>query len=184
MNPLARGSVGLALLATLGGLGYALIDRGSYGLTIFVLFPVLLGGLISWVVRPTTGARAAGWGALSALAALLSFLLMGAEGAICIVMAAPLALPLGALGGWLAYRTRSSRVPSVGFAMLLLTPGTLTWDTIARPAVFQVQSEIEIAATPEQVWKHVVTFSELPEPQEWFFRAGLAYPMRARIEGS
>src|SRR5256884_7520937 len=41
-----------------------------------------------------------------------------------------------------------------------------------------------IAAQPEQVWKHVVTVSELPEPTEWFFRAGLAYPQRARIVGS
>jgi len=36
---------------------------------------------------------------------------------------------------------------------------------------------------PEQVWKHGVAFSKLPEPQEWFFRAGLAYPKRARLEG-
>ena len=41
-----------------------------------------------------------------------------------------------------------------------------------------------MAATPEQVWKHMVSFSRIPEPQEWFFRAGLAYPKRARIEGS
>jgi hypothetical protein len=30
----------------------------------------------------------------------------------------------------------------------------------------------------------VVTFSELPEPHEWYFRGGLAYPIRARIEGA
>ena len=38
-----------------------------------------------------------------------------------------------------------------------------------------------VNARPEQVWKHVVTFSELPEPKEWYFHAGLAYPKRARI---
>jgi hypothetical protein len=50
--------------------------------------------------------------------------------------------------------------------------------------VFAVHSEVTVAASPEQVWKHVVTFSDLPEPDEWFFRAGLAYPKRARIEGT
>jgi len=30
----------------------------------------------------------------------------------------------------------------------------------------------------------VVSFSDLPEPREWFFRAGLAYPSRARILGT
>src|SRR4030095_11494964 len=29
----------------------------------------------------------------------------------------------------------------------------------------------------------VVSFSDLPDPQEWYFRAGLAYPKRARING-
>jgi uncharacterized protein YndB with AHSA1/START domain len=68
--------------------------------------------------------------------------------------------------------------------LLLLPPATLTWDSHAKPPVFEVRTSIEIAAPPEQVWRHVVTFSELPEPDEWFFRAGLAYPKRARIEGS
>jgi hypothetical protein len=68
--------------------------------------------------------------------------------------------------------------------LLLLPSGSVAWDAHAQPPVFQVRSTIIIAAPPEQVWKHVVSFSELPEPGEWFFRAGLAYPKRARIEGS
>jgi len=68
--------------------------------------------------------------------------------------------------------------------LLLLPPATLAWDTKAQPRVFEVRSEITVTATPEQVWKHVVSFSELPEPREWFFLAGVAYPQRARIEGS
>src|SRR5688500_19299188 len=37
---------------------------------------------------------------------------------------------------------------------------------------------------PEVVWRHVVTFPELPPPTELMFRAGVAAPTRARIEGS
>jgi hypothetical protein len=112
-------------------------------------------------------------------------LAVGWEGLICILMALPLGLPLGALGGWAAYRVGSSKVTTGGLAMILLLPSaSLTWDVTAIPPVFAVRSEIEIAAPPEQVWKHVVTVSELPEPREWYFRAGLAYPQRARIVGS
>jgi Polyketide cyclase / dehydrase and lipid transport len=177
--------VGLLLLVILVGAGFVLLHSGTYGWTIFVLSPVILGGLASWIFRPPTGARAAGLGALSVMAALSLLFLLRWEGLICIAMALPLALPLGAFGSWLVYRVGSSRLATTGVAMVLLLPvASITWDAKAPPPVFQVRSAIEIAATPEQVWKHVVTFSELPEPQEWFFRAGLSYPKRARIEGS
>jgi hypothetical protein len=185
MSTARRGLIAVGLLALLGAGGVALVRTGVYGLTIFVLFPMILGGLATWVFRPTSGGRAAGIGALSAAAAACSLLFAGLEGLICIAMALPLAMPLGALGGWLAYRAASLRlVTHGGVALLLLLPPGIAWDTQARPPVFQVHTAITIAATPEQVWKHVVTFSELPEPKDWFFRAGLAYPKRARIEGT
>ncbi len=185
MSDRMRRVVGLIWLAVLFGAGYALIHIGTYGLTIFVFFPVFLGALSSWVFRPVSGSLAATWGLLAALAGLLSFLLAGAEGAVCLVMAAPLALPLGALGGWLVYRGGSSKVAKGSITMLLLMPpASLTWDVKAPPSLFQVRSAIEIAAPPEQVWKYVVAFPKLAEPQEWYFRAGVGYPTQTRIEGS
>ena len=100
-------------------------------------------------------------------------------------MAAPLAAALGALGGWLAYAMANSGIPARGLPALLLLPSaTLTWDFKATPPVYQVQSSIDVAAPPEQVWKYVIAFPQLPEPTEWFFHAGLAYPIRAHIDGS
>ena len=139
----------------------------------------------AWAVRPVTAKEAASAGALTTSIAVCSLLALGVEGALCIAMALPLAIPLGALGGLLAWEAGSSRLAAGGVTMLLLLPpASVTWDMKARPPVFVVRTAIEIAATPAQVWKHVVTFSELPEPHEWYFRAGLAYPQRARIVGS
>ncbi len=54
----------------------------------------------------------------------------------------------------------------------------------ALPApLLKVSSYIDIDAPPERVWQHVVAFVELPPPDEWLFRAGLAYPVRATIDG-
>lgn len=180
-----RGVIALAMFAILAFGGSLLVQNGVYGMTIFVLLPAFLGGYAVWAFRPQSGGQAACRGALFTLVALSLFFLIGAEGAICIVMAAPLVLPLGALGGWLAYRGRSSKQSAGSITMLLFLPAaTFTWDVTAPPPVFEVRTTIEIAAPPEQVWKSVVKFPELPQPQEWFFRAGLAYPTQVRLEGS
>jgi hypothetical protein len=185
VNTRVRAFVGLGLTAIVVGSGVALLHAGLYGLTIFMLFPAFLGGIAAWVLRPATGAKGAELGAFASMAGVCSLLLVRLEGAVCIVMALPLVMVLGALGGWLVYRAGHSRLGTGSAVMLLLLPpASLTWDASARPPIFEVRTAIEIAAPPENVWMHVVSFSELPEPREWFFRAGVAYPRRARIVGS
>lgn len=165
--------------------GFLLLHHGVYGWTIFVVAPVLLGGLAAFVFDPEARACAAVIGAVAVLASLFGLLLVGVEGMGCILMTAPLALPLGAFGGLLAHTITRSRARSRGFAMLLLLPSSsIPWDVAAKPSVFEVRSSLTIAAPPAVVWKNVLTFSDLPEPGEWFFRAGIAYPKRARIVGS
>jgi hypothetical protein len=183
----ARALTGLLLTGLLAGGGIALLKSGLYGWTTFVLVPLLLGGIASWTFRAESGAQAAGIGALGAVAAACLLLFLGAEGLICITMALPLVVPLGALGGWIAYLVARTASRTRGIAMLLmlpLPPSSILWDVEARPPVFAVRTTIEIAAPAQRVWKHVVTYSELPAPREWFFHAGVAYPTRARIDGS
>ena len=186
MSTPTRRLIGLLVVAMLVVWGMLLLRIGLYGWTVFTVFPVVLGGLGAWVYRPASGARAARIGALTVAIATGSLLLLGMEGFMCIAMTLPLAMPLGALGGWLVHRAESSRVASRGGAamLLLMTPAGVTWDIQARPPVFEVSSAITIAAPPERVWTHALSFAELPEPQEWWFRAGLAYPKRVRLTGS
>jgi len=180
-----RSCVGLLLVITLAIWGVVLLKASIYGWTIFVLLPSILGAVASWVVRPKTGPRAASAGAVAVMAAACLLLTLGLDGLVCIVMALPLTMSLGALGALLVYHVEPSRHTTRGFTMLLLlSSATVLYDAKARPRVFEVRTEITVAATPEEVWKHVVSFSDLPEPNEWFFHAGLAYPKRARIEGS
>jgi hypothetical protein len=178
MSPRARSLVGLVLLLILIFRGIALLQAGVYGWTIFILFPLGVGALATWVHRPPMGARAAGLGAIAVSAATCSLLLLGLEGLLCIVMCLPLAMPLGALGGWLAYNARSSNLTAQrGMTVLILLPAaTLTWDTKVPPAEFEVRTAIVVAASPEEVWKHVVTISDMPKPSEWFFRNRASLP--------
>jgi len=184
-NPVWRVLVGLLGLGVVVGTVWLLMRTGAYGLMLFTVVPVALGALAAWCIRPRTLADAVWAGLFANVLGSASLLLFKQEGMICVLMAFPLTLPLGALGGALAYRAIGRRMNGAGAGMLALLPiGAIGWDFTARPTVFEVHSSIVIAATPEQVWKHVVTFSDLPEPTEWVFRTGLAYPQRARIEGS
>lgn len=173
--------IGLLLAAVIAS-GVALMQFGQYGWTLFVLLPVFVGGIACLVRRPTNAGSAAGTGMSAVAIALVGLLLMGLDGLICIAMAAPLALPLGALGGWLIYKGGSS-VNRYASSLLLLPAGVLH-DVSARPPLMAVETSVEIAAPADKVWQHFIAFPEMPEPDDWFFRAGLAYPQRARLEGS
>jgi hypothetical protein len=181
----SRVSVALLLVILTGAGGLALLRAGIFGWTIFVVAPLLIGGITEWAYRSETQRKAALLGAIGAFGATFSLLVLGVEGLICILMTLPLAVPIGALGGMIVFHLRQSPAAARGAALLLLVPpASLRYDATARPPVFEVHSSLEIAASPEVVWRNVVTFSDLQEPREWYFRAGLAYPKRARIEGS
>jgi hypothetical protein len=123
------------------------------------------------------------------LAAALFALLV--EGLVCLIMAAPLAFPLAAFGGFCAHKAQKSlwvqgNAPVIMSLLLLLAPGIQAAEHAAsRPApIFDVRTSLDIAAPPERVWQQVIAFSQIPEPTELMFRAGIAYPIRAEMRGT
>jgi len=46
-----------------------------------------------------------------------------------------------------------------------------------------VQTSFVVNASPEKVWPNVIGFSEIEVPRPWYFRSGIAMPLRARIDG-
>lgn len=109
------------------------------------------------------------------------------EGFFCLLMAIPIAVPL-ALGGSLVayllcgmYRTAG---PDLAVGMVLLLPGMLVTQHARHPAPeFAVRTSVIVHAAPETVWRNLIGFALLPPPTEWMFRAGIAYPTRAQIDG-
>jgi hypothetical protein len=111
---------------------------------------------------PEAGTSLAG---LRAIAAALAVGLGGLLGKAVADMAGPRSAPLVPL---------VLALPLVAGAERLVNPG---------PPEYCVLTVVEVAATPAAVWPHVVEFPDLPEPDDWFFRCGIACPLRARIEG-
>src|SRR3989441_5514470 len=113
-------------------------------------------------------------------------LVFALEGAVCIAMASPIAALLALPGAILgrAVALRSVGPPArAGFAALAPPLRGPAGPRQAAPS-HEVVTAVDIDAPPAVVWRHVVTFPELPPPREWLFRAGVAAPLRARIEGT
>ena len=148
---------------------------------------------------------------LSVMIAGGAILLFAFEGIICLSMAAPLAMIMAMVGAiiiWLfapiAWGRRAQPVSMGLLPVVMLLPVGATvealhvrWspeegvrksyvmgDVALRDERLRVvETSLVIAASPHEVWPHVVGFSDLPPPSDWFFEAGISYPMRARIEG-
>ena len=127
---------------------------------------------------------------LSVFCAGVAFFAFAMEGIICLLMAAPLAAILATLGACLGYavqnqRAHSSETARLACVALLAMPGLMWLEDAQPPAdpLLKVTSAVDVAAPPERVWRNVISFSELPPADEWIFRIGIAYPIRASIVG-
>jgi len=194
----APGSAALSLLITVPfGVGLAVFGSqvlANYGWGIFVALPFAMGFAAAYIYGTRTRRTlkaSVGVACLSVVLVGAALLAIAVEGLICLIMAAPLALPLAAFGGFCAHQVQQARwaraEASLLLPLLLFTVPGLQWaeHRLARqPSVYVVQSAIEIHASPETVWHQVVAFSQIPPPTEWMFRAGIAYPIRAEITGS
>ena len=160
----------------------------TFGLAVFLLTPFMVGAISAFVTRrlnPRAGLPIPV--VLSTLAAIAGVcILIAFEGIACLVMALPLAVPISVLGGIVGHSLAVARESPGTIAMLLLlVPAGHGVDAAMRTVPErEVFSALEIAVPPERVWRHVVTFEEIRTPPAWYFRVGLAYPLRARIDGT
>ena len=191
----ALGSAALAVLVTAAaGVGFTIVGAElleSYGWGLFVGNPFAMG-VVAAVLHGFHERRSIGQCVLVALlaGAVGSAVLLGLalEGAICLVMAAPLVAALTALGGLVGY-TLQRRHPVVradaAYSLALALPLLLATEAALapQPAVLPVRTSVVVAAPPDVVWRHVIEFPELEPPTELVFRVGIAYPVGATIDG-
>lgn len=182
--------------ATLFGIGMVALSAVTFmecGLVLFLCTPFLVGAvapLVAGFSARITTAESIRAGMLSLMLVGIGLVLVALEGALCILMAAPLAAAIGFLGSvigdYIQQRRWKNRAPLLFTVILLLPPSLLTaeremgHDHAVRP----VTTTVEIDAPPPVVWNRVLSFPELPPPDELLFRGGIAYPVRACIEGS
>ncbi len=170
-------------------LGTSVYLLSSYGASLFLGTPFLMGAAAAFLYNrphPRSYPSSMGIGAAAVSMAALALLLFALEGVICIAMALPLIVPFGALGGLMgkaiadATRRPRGEVLAAALVLPLLAGGE---SLLVHPRECVVWSSVEIDAPPEVVWRHVVSFPDLPAERPWYFRWGIACPECARIIG-
>ena len=179
--------VGTLIGAVSVGLHVLLLHR--YSAAVFLGTPFTMGAASGWFFNRgwLKSLRAtAGVGALAILVAAFALLAVALEGAVCIAMALPLALPIGMLGALAGRAMRAEHLTTrAAFTIAFAVPASAGLEkSVAEAPLREVVTSIEIAALPDEVWPQVIGFPDLPPPTEWFFRAGIAFPVRASIAGT
>ena len=165
----------------------------TYGSALFLATPFVMGAVSGyWYNRPPATLQATmQMQCIAMLFVAAVLLLVAAEGALCLLMAAPIALAIGMMGAAsgraLALERQSVAPPSLTGFLLLPLAATFEAKVLPLtdgPTLHEVRSEVVIDAPVDVVWQNVVEFPPLPAPAEWMFRAGVAYPERATIKGA
>jgi uncharacterized membrane protein YhaH (DUF805 family) len=174
--------IGLMLLSVYG--------LREYGISLFLGTPFVVSAVSAYVFNRRYAATTAETVelVLMILAAAAGVMFaFGFEGGMCLLMASPLAIGIGLLGGAVgrAIARRDARAPSHALLTLLILPATSPLlDPRGASILHEVRSAVEIDAPPEDVWPRVIAFPELPEPSLLVKLMGIAYPQRAHIDGT
>jgi uncharacterized membrane protein YhaH (DUF805 family) len=170
----------------------------QYGWGLFLGLP-FINGLLAAVFHglrvPRRLRQSLGVGALAVTVTAAATFTFAVEGLGCLIMFLPLAWPIGIIGAALGHaiqarradpRLRAATAWRVGCSATVLLPLMMSAERAvdATAPLLHVTTAVEVHAPPDVVWSHVVSFPELPPPREWVFRTGVAYPVRARIDGA
>jgi hypothetical protein len=194
-EPLGSAVVSCVITALLG-IGFSQFSTaylGTYGWALFTLVPLFMGfvaAAIYGAAEPRSRASCLSVAMASVVLGGLAIMGFAIEGAICVLMAAPLALPLAWLGGWLGYlaqrrRDEAAQTPQMAGALLLVLPFMMYGEKCAFTEARQIQvsTSIVIHAPADRVWGPVIRLASVPKPDSPIFNS-VAYPIRTSLEGS
>jgi uncharacterized membrane protein YhaH (DUF805 family) len=176
----------------MSAMGLSVYGLRDYGAPFMIATPFVAGFVATWVYARLYRPSLRGMLAVTMLSFTIGMIGLGLsaiEGFACMIMASPLFGFEAILGGLLAHAiARSHPVPAPGVtpSALALLPLAFAANA-ASPAppepAAPVESEVVVHAPPDVVWKRVIAFPPLAPPTESIFRAGIAAPLAATIDG-
>lgn len=164
----------------------------DYGFGLFIWLPLVLGATSTLILaykNPVPRQQLRNNAYLTLLIFCIGLLAFAWEGIICLIMAAPIGFVFTYFGFLIGFHFSKSNLkgqtPTAIILLILSAPSLMAFEDTLKETddLRSVVTTIEINATPEKVWKNVVSFPQLKEPTEFIFKTGIAYPINATIKG-
>jgi hypothetical protein len=164
----------------------------DYAFGLFVWLPLVLGATSTLILahkNTATRKTLRNNAYLTLLIFCVGLLFFAWEGVICLLMAAPIGFVFTyfgfLIGRTLSKSKMSNSTPTVIILLMLSVPALMAFEDNIKTSddLRSVTTSIEINASPETVWKNVVSFPQLKDPTEFIFRTGIAFPINATING-
>ena len=163
----------------------------SYGIAIFLLLPFFIGFLTTILLKKYRNdifsiRKVILLSFLNIMIISLGIMLVAIEGLICVAMASPILFAFSAIGALTTFLYIDKSVRNINSIIVLFSISIIGVSFVEKeniPSVSHVTTSIIIDAPIEKVWENVIIFPQLEEPKELLFRAGIAYPINATIDG-
>lgn len=164
----------------------------DYAFGLFVWLPLVLGATSTLILahkNPTARKILRNNAYLTLLIFCVGLLFFAWEGIICLLMAAPIGFVFTYFGFLIGHALSKSKMsnstPTAIILLMISVPSLMAFEDNIKTSndLRSVTTSIEINASPETVWKNVVSFPQLKDPTEFIFKTGIAYPINATING-
>src|SRR5256712_10644204 len=167
--------VAAALAVAIPTVLFSVYVKKSYSAGLFLGTPFTVGSVSAHVFNyrhPRTAGQTHEVVVISLVLAAGVLLLFAAEGAFCLALAFPLAIPVGIVGGVFgpAIALRSVEPPGRTGMAAPGAPLLVLVEPPVPPAVHEVVTAVEVAAPSDVAWRRGDSFPALPPPTGWVFR--------------
>lgn len=176
--------IALVVLAVL----VSAVTFGAYGWGLFVMTPFFVGVTTGFLVNrheDLGGSRTMGLAIGAAGLGSLALVVLALEGVICILLAAPLAIPMVMLGAAIGRKvavarlTRRSPLASVAVLPLIF----MLEAAVPPETTIATAREIDVQAPPAAVWAALTSPEPISIKLGLTAAAGLAYPIAGHLQG-
>ena len=168
---------------------YSVNPEGSpiYIFSEFVIIPILMGIISAWYWRKIQFDK---WKIIilsmvnSLIGIGLSYVFLS-EGYICLIIVSPLIFAFVSIGAFIGRAMFKHRNDTLNVSIIVLMLFVFIADSLsAHHYENMVSDKVMINATPDKIWKNVVAFEKIKQPNHfWLFDIGLPSPSQTTVGG-